>query len=117
MDSPFWGIVHGKASQALGQITRPVQFDTTKHFCIDYINFLVANFNTAYHTILGRPALAKFMAGILSLCANLDIAYAREKESFALVEATDISIHMQDCLATSQQIPPEDMEIPTMEAA
>jgi uncharacterized protein with GYD domain len=30
--------------------------------------------------------------GILSLRANLDIAYACEKESFALAEATDISI-------------------------
>jgi hypothetical protein len=37
--------------------------------------------------------------GILSLCANLDVAYACEKESFALTEAVDISIHMQDCLA------------------
>jgi hypothetical protein len=74
----------------------------------------VANFDTAYHAILGRPTLAKFMAiphctylvlkmpteqGILSLRANLDIAYSCEKESFALAEATDISIGMQDCLA------------------
>jgi hypothetical protein len=32
--------------------------------------------------------------GILSLCANLTFAYAYEKESFTLAEATDISIHM-----------------------
>jgi uncharacterized protein with GYD domain len=32
--------------------------------------------------------------GILSLRANLDSAYAYEKESFALVEATDISIRL-----------------------
>ena len=63
----------------------------------------------AYHAILGRPALAKFMAvphytylvlkmsteqGFLSLHANLDIAYNCEKESFTLTEATDKSIHM-----------------------
>jgi hypothetical protein len=62
-----------------------------------------------YHAILARPALAKFMAmphcmylvlkmpmekGILSLRTNLDIAYAYEKESFALAEATNISICM-----------------------
>ena len=46
--------------------------------------------------------------GVLSLCANLDVAYSYEKESFALAEATDISIRMQDCLTTSQQIPPEE---------
>jgi hypothetical protein len=61
MDSPFWGIVPGKASQPLGQITLPVQFGTTKHFHTNYVNFLVADFNTAYHAILSRPALAKFM--------------------------------------------------------
>ena len=32
--------------------------------------------------------------GVLSLCASLNVAYNREKESFALTEVTDISIHM-----------------------
>ena len=31
---------------------------------------------------------------VLSLCANLDVAYNYEKESFMLAEANDISIHM-----------------------
>ena len=39
--------------------------------------------------------------GVLSLCANLDVAYNCEKESFMLAEATDISICMQDCIMTS----------------
>jgi hypothetical protein len=99
-----------------------VQVSTAKHFRTDYVNFLVANFNIEYHAILSRPTLTKFMAmphyrylvlkmpmeqGILSLCANLDITYAYEKESFVLVEATNISICMQDCVATSHQVPPE----------
>ncbi|XP_066341961.1 uncharacterized protein [Miscanthus floridulus] len=132
MDSSFWGIITRKASLPLVQITLPVQFSTAKHFYVDYINFLVADFNTAYHAILGRPALAKFMAvlhyaylvlkmpmeqGVLSLHANLNITYSYRKESFALAEATDISIRLQDCLMTSQQISPEELEIPTMEAA
>jgi hypothetical protein len=54
-------IVPEKASLPLGQITLPVQFGTTKHFRVDYVNFLVAYFNTAYHAILGQLALAKFM--------------------------------------------------------
>ena len=121
MDSPFWGIIPRKASLPLGQITLLVQFGTVKHFHTDYVTFLVADFNTTYHAILGRPALAMFMAmlhytylvlkmltkqGILSLCANLDIAYSYEKESSVLPKATDISISMQDCLASSQQISP-----------
>jgi len=63
----------------------------------------------AYHAILGRLALAKFMAmphytylvlkmpmeqGVLSLHTNLDIAYSYEKERFMLIEAIDISICM-----------------------
>ena len=32
--------------------------------------------------------------GILTLCSNLNIAYTYEKESFALAEATNISIRM-----------------------
>jgi len=55
--------------------------------------------------------------GVLSLRANLDITYNYEKESFMLAEATDISIRMQDCIVTSHVIPPEDLEIPTLEAA
>jgi hypothetical protein len=34
------------------------------------------------------------------LRANLDVTYSCEKESFALIEAIDISIPMQDCLVT-----------------
>jgi hypothetical protein len=93
-----------------------VQFGTVERFRVDYVNFLVADFDTAYHAILGRPTLAKFMAiphytylvlkmpteqGILSLRANLDAAYTCEKESFGLTEAVDISIRMQDYLATA----------------
>ena len=38
---------------------------------------------------------------VLSLRANLDVAYSYEKESFTLTEATNISIRKQDCLASS----------------
>ena len=77
------------------------------NYRIEHINFYIANFNTAYHAILGQPALAKFMAiphyaylllkmplpaGVLALQANLSIAYAYEAESLNLTEATDLSI-------------------------
>lgn len=45
-----------------GARTLPVQFGTAKHFCVNYVNFMVVDIDTTYHTILGRPALAKFMA-------------------------------------------------------
>ena len=84
-------MVPGRASKPLGEITLLVQFTTASNFRLKHINFYVVNFNTAYHAILGRLALAKFMAvphyaylvlkmpspaGVLALQANLFIAYA-----------------------------------------
>ena len=103
-DSSFWGVVPGRASKPLGEITLPIQFGMASNYRIEHINFYVADFNTAYHTILVWPALAKFMAvahyaylvlkmpspiGVLALWANLSIAYACEIESLALAEATN----------------------------
>ena len=77
------------------------------NYRVEHISFYVANFDTAYHAILGRLALAKLMAvphyaylvrkmpspiGVLALRANLSIAYACETESLAFAEATDLSI-------------------------
>ena len=61
VDSLFLGIVPGRASQPLGQITLLVQFGSADHFHTEYVNFFVADFDTAYDAILGRPALVKFM--------------------------------------------------------
>jgi hypothetical protein len=40
----------------------PIQFGTIDMFRVEYITFLVTNFDTSYHAILGRLALTKFMA-------------------------------------------------------
>ena len=60
-DSSFWGVVPGRASKPLGEITLPLQFSTASNYRVEHINFYIADFNTAYHAILGRLALAKFM--------------------------------------------------------
>jgi len=100
-------VVPGRASRPLGEITLPAQFGTASNYRVEHVNFYVADFDTAYHAILGQPTLAKFMAvphyaylvmkmpspaGVLSLRANLSVAYACETESLALAEATDLSI-------------------------
>ena len=94
---------------------------------MEHINFYVANFDTTYHAILGRPALAKFMAvphyaylvlkmpspaGVLSLRANLSVAYTCETESLTLTEATDLSIQMASVVAEAKMASADDMEIP-----
>ena len=61
-DSSFWGVVPGRASKSLGEITLPVQFGMASNYRNEHINFYIADFDTAYPAILGRSALAKFMA-------------------------------------------------------
>jgi hypothetical protein len=46
----------------LRQITLPVTFGTPANYCTKFIKFEVVDFESSYHAILGRPALAKFMA-------------------------------------------------------
>jgi hypothetical protein len=60
--APFYGIVPSKAAMPLGQITLPVTFGTLVNYRTEFIKFEVADFESSYHAILGRPALAKFMA-------------------------------------------------------
>jgi hypothetical protein len=58
---PFYGIVPGKAAMPLGQITLLVTFGTLSNYHTEFIKFKVADFESLYHAILGRLALAKFM--------------------------------------------------------
>ena len=110
----------------MGQITLPVQFGTTNHFRTEYVNFFVADFNIAYHAILGRPALAKFMAmphyvylvlkipteqGILTLRANISTTYDYER-GLTIAEAMDISAKMEACITDSKKVLAEEQAIP-----
>jgi hypothetical protein len=131
-DAPFWGVLPGQTSHPLGQITLSVQFGTPNHFRVDYVNFIVGDFEGTYHAILGRPTLAKFMAvshyvylllnmptekGVLTLGGNVFIAYTCEKESFTTAEALELSIHMQESITDSKKIALEELEISSKEAA
>ena len=60
--APFYGIVPGNSSTSIGTVTLPVTFGTPDNYQTKLIKFEVANFESSYDAILGRPALAKFMA-------------------------------------------------------
>jgi hypothetical protein len=61
--SPFYGIVPGNAAIPLGSVVLPVTFGESRdNYRTKYVKFEVADFETSYHAILGRPAIAKFMA-------------------------------------------------------
>jgi hypothetical protein len=78
----------------------PVTFEETReNYRTEYIKFEIADFETSYHAILGRPAIAKFMAvphytylvlkmpspaGVLSLQGDLKISFDCDTETVEL---------------------------------
>jgi hypothetical protein len=130
-EAQFWGVLPRQSSIPLGQIMLPVQFGTAEHFRTNYVNFMVADFDGTYHTILGRPALTKFMVvphysylvlkmptehGILTLRGNVYTAYTYEEEGFKVAEAIDLSICMEQTLVAATKTPADHLEIPELQA-
>jgi hypothetical protein len=132
---PFYGIVPGKATMLLGQITLLVTFGTQANYRTKFIQFEVANFETSYHAILGRRTLAKFMTiphypylllkmpgphGILSLRGNLKHAFdcdiqvieiaADDREEITTV-AAQMNLEELETLAKKPCIPAPQKEV------
>ena len=102
-DVPFYGIVPGKAAMPLEWITLLVTFGTPNNFRTEFIQFEVADFESSYHTIFGRPTLAKFMAvphypylllkmlgpnGVLSFRGDLKRSYDCDTEAVQIAVKT-----------------------------
>ena len=58
----FHGIVPGKSARPIGKIYLEMTFGTLENFRSEIIPFEVVKLESPYHTILGRPADARFMA-------------------------------------------------------
>ena len=58
----FHGIVPGRKAYSLGKVTLPVTFGTPANFRTEKITFELVKFRSPYHCVLGRQALARFMA-------------------------------------------------------
>jgi hypothetical protein len=56
--APFYGIILGNVATPLGLVVLPVTFGTKDNYRTEYIKFKVSDFDSSYHAILGRPALA-----------------------------------------------------------
>jgi hypothetical protein len=125
---PFYGIVPGNAVIPLGSMVLPVTFgETRENYRTEYIKFEVADFETSYHAILGRPAIAKFMvvphytylvlkmpspAGVLSLQGDLKISFDYDTEVVELTATYQVSNTMMDIYAASKKLAPTELEIP-----
>nr|ABA92092.1 retrotransposon protein, putative, Ty3-gypsy subclass [Oryza sativa Japonica Group] len=100
-DQPVHGITPQSLSRPLGKITLPMTFGQANNFRTEQITFDVAEFDTAYNAIIGRTALAKFMAashyayqvlkmpgpkGTITIQGNTKLAVQCDKRSLDMVE-------------------------------
>jgi hypothetical protein len=125
--SPFYGIVPGNVAIPLGSVVLPVTFEETReNYRTEYIKFEVADFETSYHAILGRPAIAKFMvvpyytylalkmpnpAGVLSLQGDLKISFDRDTEAVELAATNQVPNAMMEIYAASKKLAPSELDI------
>jgi hypothetical protein len=126
--SPFYGIVPGNATIPLGSVVLPVTFgETRENYRTEYIKFEVTDFETSYHAILGRPAIAKFMAvthytylvlkmpspvGVLLLQGDLKISFDCSTEAVELAATNQVPNAMMEIYAASKKLAPTELDIP-----
>jgi hypothetical protein len=123
---PFYGIVPGKAAMPLRQITLRVTFQTLSNYHIEFIKFEVVNFESSYHAILGRPALAKFMAtphypylllkmlgpnGVLSLKGDLKRAFDCDVQVVQIAAKAPAANERDEIATIAAEINPKKLEI------
>jgi hypothetical protein len=114
---PFYGVVPGNATIPLGSVVLPITFaEIRENYRTEYIKFEVADFDTSYHAILGRPSTAKFMAvphymylvlkmpspaGVLSLQGDLKISFYCDTEAVELAATNQVPNAMMEIYAAS----------------
>jgi hypothetical protein len=125
--SPFYSIVPSNAAIPLGSVVLPVTFRETRENChTEYIKFKVADFEISYHAILGRLAIAKFMAvphytylvlkmpspaGVLSLQGDLKISFECDTKAVELAATNQVTNAMMEIYIASKNLAPTELEI------
>jgi hypothetical protein len=130
--SPLYGIVLGNAAHPLGTVVLPVTFGTRENYRTKFIKFEVANFKSSYHAILGRLALAKFMAvphyiylllkmpgqsGVLTLRGDLKKSYDCNQEAIQYTSTMHVPDSSGEVLSAAQQLSQAGLEIPMRKAS
>jgi hypothetical protein len=123
---PFYGIVPSKAAMPLGQITLPVTFETLSNYRTEFIKFEVTDFESSYHAILRRPAIAKFMAiphylylllkmpgpnDVLSLRGNLKRAFDCDVQAIQILTKAQAASRRKEIATVATEINPKELEI------
>ena len=116
----------------LGQITLPVTFGTPSNYRTEFIKFEVADFDSSYHAILGRLALAKFMAiphyphlllkmpgpnSVLSLRSDLKRAFDCDVQAIQIAAKAQAADGRKEIAAVAAEMSPEELVIPAKNPA
>jgi hypothetical protein len=107
-------------------VVLPVAFvETRENYRTEYIKFKVADFETSYHAILGRPAITKFMAiphytylvlktpspaGVLSLEGDLKISFDCETEAVELAATNQVPNAMMEIYVASKKLGASELD-------
>jgi hypothetical protein len=101
--------------------------ESRDNYRTEYVKFKVADFETSYHAILGRPAIAKFMAvphytylvlkvpspaGVLSLQGDLKISHDCDTEAVEIASTNQVPSTMMKIYAASKKLAPSELDIP-----
>jgi hypothetical protein len=127
-NTPFYCIVPGNAAIPLSSVVLPVTFGESRdNYRTEYIKFEVADFETSYHAILGRPAIAMFMAvphytylvlkmpssaGVLSLQGDLKISHDYDTEAVEITSTNQVPNSMMEVYAASKKRATSELGIP-----
>jgi hypothetical protein len=126
-DEPFYGVVPGKAAYPIGRVCLPVTFGAEKNFRTEYLTFEVADFSSSYHTIFGRPMLAKFMAiphhtylimkmsapnRILSVLGDIMVSYNCESATVELSKDSAIKAAATVMVVQAAKIDQTTLQVP-----
>jgi hypothetical protein len=127
-NTAFYGIVPGNAAIPLGSVVLPVTFGESRdNYHTEYVKFEVADFETSYHAILGRPTIAKFMAvphytylvlkmpspaGVLSLQGDLKISHDCDTEAVEIASTNQVPNAMMEVYAASKKLATSELDIP-----
>jgi hypothetical protein len=126
-EEPFYGVVPGKAAYPIGRVCLLVTFGTEENFRTEYLTFDVADFRSSYHTIFGRPMLAKFMAtphhtylimkmptpnGILFVLGDIMVSYNCESATIELSKGSGIKAAATVMVALAAKIDQTTLQVP-----
>jgi hypothetical protein len=122
---------HSNQGSLLRHRTRDITFGTRENYRTDYIKFEVGDFESSYHDILGRPALAKFMvvphfvylllkmpgkSEVLTFRGDLKKSYDYDQEAIEYASTTSMPDSSSEVLVAAQRLSQSELEIPMKKA-